>query len=128
MNTPSPRTHAHTHKFPSHHSALPLLSPCSAVDVAAWGVDFYGVSLHKAYGPHLGALFMATGAAQELTGQNHPFVEVDDWPRKFELGSLPSEACAGVEALQVSSTLLLRAWCLSVSNVFCVCVSRSSLD
>ncbi|MCH8979590.1 MAG: aminotransferase class V-fold PLP-dependent enzyme [Armatimonadetes bacterium] len=70
-----------------------------AIDVKAWDADFYAVSLYKVYGPHVAALFGKTDAWARLTGPNHEFVpsEVAMW--KFELGSQPYEALAGVLGL-----------------------------
>ncbi len=74
-------------------------APHRAMDVKAWGVDWYGYSTYKVYGPHMGALFGRTDAFAELEGPNHFFVSRDDVPYKFELGGCSHEGCAGLVAL-----------------------------
>lgn len=74
-------------------------APHQAVDVRAWGVDWYVYSAYKVYGPHMGALFGTRGALSELTGPNHFFIDKSEYPRKFELGSASHEGCAGLLAL-----------------------------
>jgi cysteine desulfurase family protein (TIGR01976 family) len=43
------------------------------VDVKAWDVDFYLLSLYKLYGPHLGVLYGKRSVIEELSNQNHYF-------------------------------------------------------
>ncbi len=74
-------------------------APHRAPDVAAWGVDWYAVSLYKVYGPHIAALFGTHHSLGELTGPNHFFVPREKLPQKFELGGVNHEACAGLTAL-----------------------------
>eukprot|EP00891_Asterochloris_glomerata_P007304 jgi/Astpho2/7304/e_gw1.00113.67.1_t len=76
-------------------------APHQAMDVAAWGVDWYGFSLYKTWGPHLAALYGSHSAFDEIKagGPNHFFVPADDVSYKFELGGPSHEACAGVNAL-----------------------------
>lgn len=74
-------------------------APHAAMDVATWGVDFYVYSTYKVYGPHMAALYGRSDALEGLRGQNHFFVADSDWPRKFELGCLSFEGCAGLVAL-----------------------------
>ncbi|KXZ41990.1 hypothetical protein GPECTOR_228g507 [Gonium pectorale] len=80
-------------------------APHRAMDVAAWGVDWYVWSSYKVYGPHVAVLYgrhdayaalLATGGA----GPNHYFVDPADLTYKFELGGACHEACAGLLALQ----------------------------
>ncbi len=71
-------------------------APHRAVDVAAWGVDWYAVSLYKVYGPHLGALWGRADAISEVPGPNFFFIPERDIPYKFELGGVSHEACAGL--------------------------------
>lgn len=75
-------------------------APHRAIDVAALGVDWYGYSAYKVYGPHVGALFGRTEAFAELVGPNHFFVPRDEVPYKFELGGVAHESCAGLLALR----------------------------
>ena len=75
--------------YASHH----------AIDVAALQADWYVYSTYKVYGPHQAALFGRSDAMAELTGPNHFFVKTGDHPKKFELGAICHEACAGILAL-----------------------------
>ncbi len=70
-----------------------------AMDVRAWGCDWYGFSNYKVYGPHMATLFGRDEALSELTGPNHFFIAKGDLPNKFELGGVNHEGCAGVRAL-----------------------------
>ena len=81
-------------------------APHRAIDVAAWGVDWYVYSTYKVYGPHLGALFGTHAALAELTGPNHFFVPKKEIPYKFELGGVPHESAAGLVALTDYLTFL----------------------
>jgi cysteine desulfurase family protein (TIGR01976 family) len=74
-------------------------APHRAIDVAAWGVDYYVYSTYKVYGPHMAALWGRHEALAEITGPNHFFIPDDQVPYKFELGGVCHEACAGVLAL-----------------------------
>ena len=74
-------------------------APHRAMDVKAWGVDWYVYSTYKVYGPHMGALFGRHEAFAELEGPNHFFVPKDEIPWKFELGGVSHEGCAGLLAL-----------------------------
>ncbi len=71
-------------------------APHRAIDVDAWGVDWYAFSLYKTYGPHMAALFGTTEAFREIEGPNHFFVDPADWVYKFELGGVSHEGCAGI--------------------------------
>lgn len=74
-------------------------APHRAIDVAAWGCDFYAWSTYKVYGPHMGGLFGRFDAFAELRGPNHFFIANDDLPYKFELGGASHEGCAGLNGL-----------------------------
>lgn len=74
-------------------------APHRAMDVRAWGVDWYAYSTYKVYGPHMAALYGRNDALAELTGPNHFFISHDDVPYKFELGGACHEGCAGLLAL-----------------------------
>jgi cysteine desulfurase family protein (TIGR01976 family) len=74
-------------------------APHRAIDVAAWGVDWYVYSTYKVYGPHMAALYGGDDAFAELTGPNHFFIPRDEVPYKFELGGANHEGCAGLLAL-----------------------------
>ncbi len=75
-------------------------APHRAMDVEAWGVDWYGFSTYKVYGPHMAALWGRREAMAELEGPNHFFVGRDDVPYKFELGGANHEGCAGLLGLR----------------------------
>jgi cysteine desulfurase family protein (TIGR01976 family) len=75
-------------------------APHRAMDVDAWGVDWYAYSAYKVYGPHMAALWGRRDALAEVTGPNHFFVADDDVPYKFELGGVDHEGCAGVLGLR----------------------------
>jgi selenocysteine lyase/cysteine desulfurase len=75
-------------------------APHRAMDVKAWGVDWYAYSTYKVYGPHMGAMFGRDEAIAELTGPNHFFIPRDAVPYKFELGGASHEGCAGLLALR----------------------------
>ena len=74
-------------------------APHRAIDVDAWGVDWYVYSTYKVYGPHLAVLYGRRDALAELPGPNHFFVPRDDLPYQFEPGGASHEGCAGLLAL-----------------------------
>jgi len=63
-------------------------APHRAIDVDAWGVDYYVFSLYKVYGPHMAALYGRPEHLVELDGQNHFFVAADDIPYKLQPGGV----------------------------------------
>ena len=71
-------------------------APHRAMDVEAWGADWYAFSTYKVYGPHMAALWGRREAMAEVEGPNHFFVAADDVPYKLELGGVNHEACAGL--------------------------------
>jgi cysteine desulfurase family protein (TIGR01976 family) len=75
-------------------------APHRAMDVEAWGVDFYAYSTYKVYGPHMAALWASRDALTELQGPNHFFIPDDELPYKFELGGVCHEGCAGILGLR----------------------------
>jgi len=75
-------------------------SPHRAMDVDAWGVDFYVYSTYKVYGPHMAAMWVSSSALDELQGPNHFFIPDDEVPYKFELGGVCHEGCAGILGLR----------------------------
>jgi len=72
-------------------------APHRAIDVAAWGVDWYAYSTYKVYGPHMGAMWGSADALAQLQGPNHFFIE--GVPYQFELGGVCHEGCAGILGL-----------------------------
>ena len=75
-------------------------APHRAMDVAAWGVDFYAYSTYKVFGPHMAAMWAGSDALAELQGPNHFFIPNDELPYKFELGGACHEGCAGILGLR----------------------------
>ncbi|MFZ4507093.1 MAG: cysteine desulfurase-like protein [Fimbriimonas sp.] len=75
-------------------------APHRAIDVAAWGVDWYVFSNYKVFGPHMATLFGRNDAFAEIKGPNHFFIPDDAVPYKYELGGISHEACAGLLGLQ----------------------------
>jgi len=75
--------------------------PHRAVDVEAWGVDWYVFSAYKVYGPHMAVLFGRSECWHEIrrAAPNHFFIPNDDVPYAFELGGVLHEGCAGLAAL-----------------------------
>ncbi len=71
-------------------------APHEAIDVQAFGADFYVSSLYKVYGPHIAMLFGTHVAWESVKGPNHFFIKDGDLPWKFELGCQPYEALAGL--------------------------------
>lgn len=75
-------------------------APHRAMDVEAWGVDWYVYSTYKVYGPHMAALYGRHDAFAEIEGPNHFFIPRDSIPTKFELGGASHEGCAGLLGLR----------------------------
>ncbi len=71
-------------------------APHRAIDVEAWGVDWYAFSTYKVYGPHMAGLWGTSDALEGLRGPNHFFIPPEDIPYSFELGSVCHESCAGL--------------------------------
>ncbi len=74
-------------------------APHRAIDVQAWGVDWYAYSTYKVYGPHMAALFGTHEAIDELLRPSHDFLARDDVPYAFEIGGANHESCAAVLGL-----------------------------
>jgi cysteine desulfurase family protein (TIGR01976 family) len=74
-------------------------APHRAIDVRAWGVDWYVYSTYKVYGPHMAALFGRDDALGELEPPNHFVLAEDGAPYAFEPGGVSHEGCAGLVAL-----------------------------
>ncbi|MCA9629072.1 MAG: aminotransferase class V-fold PLP-dependent enzyme [Myxococcales bacterium] len=74
-------------------------APHRAIDVRAWGVDAYAFSLYKTYGPHLGALFLKRELQEELTPQNHFFIDDEDPAYRFMPGGVSHELAAGLPGI-----------------------------
>ena len=74
-------------------------APHRAIDVEAWGVDWYAYSTYKSYGPHMAALFGSRDAIEELPRPSHFFIPETDVPYKFEIGGANHEGCAALLGL-----------------------------
>ena len=72
-------------------------APHRALSLAALGADTIVCSAYKWYGPHIGILCAAPGLLEELE-PDKLIVSPDKAPDRFELGTLPFESLAGVEA------------------------------
>jgi cysteine desulfurase family protein (TIGR01976 family) len=74
-------------------------APHRFVDVHAWDVDFYVVSLYKVFGPHLGLLYGKREHLLELSNINHLFIGRDAIPYKLQPGNLNYELTYGLPAI-----------------------------
>lgn len=74
-------------------------APHRAVDVEAWDVDFYALSLYKVYGPHQALLFGKAEHLLELEGQYHFFHREDAVPEKLEPGGVNHELVSSLPAI-----------------------------
>ncbi len=70
-------------------------APHRAVDVQAWNVDFYVLSLYKTYGPHHAALFIKYEHMPDLSNLSHYFYDKDKIPAKLEPGNANYELSFG---------------------------------
>ena len=71
-------------------------APHRPVDVSAWDVDFYSISLYKTFGPHLALLYGKKSHLQNARGQSHYFIGEDQVPYKFEPGNVSHELAAAL--------------------------------
>ena len=72
-------------------------SPHRPHDLAALGADALACSAYKWFGPHIGVLCARPDLLEELTPDKlRP--SSDGVPERWELGTLPFEALAGVRA------------------------------
>lgn len=74
-------------------------APHRLVDVHAWDVDFYVVSLYKVFGPHIGLLYGKREHLLELSNINHLYIGKDAIPYKLQPGSLNYELTYGLPAV-----------------------------
>lgn len=70
-------------------------APHRAVDVQAWNVDFYVLSLYKTYGPHHAALYVKYEHMHDLSNLYHYFYDKDKIPAKLEPGNANYELSFG---------------------------------
>ena len=71
-------------------------APHRRVEVEAWDVDFYVLSLYKTYGPHMGLLYGKRDHWLEARGQYHFFHAEDEVPYKLEPGNPNHELAAAL--------------------------------
>jgi selenocysteine lyase/cysteine desulfurase len=62
-------------------------APHRAIDVQAWDVDYYVLSLYKAYGPHHALLYGKYAHLLELDNLYHYFIARDRIPYKLQPGN-----------------------------------------
>ena len=74
-------------------------APHRPVDVTAWDVDFYCISLYKVYGPHHALLYGKPEALLELDSVNHYFVGQERVPGKLEPGNANYELSHGAAGI-----------------------------
>ena len=74
-------------------------APHRRVDVAAWGVDIYAISLYKTYGPHLGLLYVKRDLLQRLSSRNHFFAGEGKPHLKLEPGNVNYELAASLPGI-----------------------------
>ena len=72
-------------------------SPHRALSLRDLGADTLACSAYKWYGPHIGILCAAPALLEELR-PDKLIVSPEEAPDRFELGTLPFESLAGVEA------------------------------
>ncbi|MES1245988.1 MAG: aminotransferase class V-fold PLP-dependent enzyme, partial [Acidobacteriota bacterium] len=70
-------------------------APHRLVDVHAWDVDFYVLSLYKVFGPHMGLLYGRREHLLELSGINHLYIAKDAVPYKLQPGNVSYELAWG---------------------------------
>jgi selenocysteine lyase/cysteine desulfurase len=73
-------------------------APHRRVDVRAWDVDYYVLSLYKVYGPHLAALYVRRPLFDQLRNLNHYFLD-GQVPAKLQPGHVPYELAAALPAV-----------------------------
>lgn len=74
-------------------------APHGAMDVRAWDVDYYLLSLYKVYGPHHALLYGKKEHLLELPGVNHCFLPADQLPYKMQPGNANPELSHGSTAI-----------------------------
>ena len=74
-------------------------APHRALAVADWGVDWYGFSLYKVFGPHCALLYSSADAAALLDNLNHEWMQPQDAAGRLEPGAFPYELAWGAAAV-----------------------------
>ncbi|CAK7200159.1 hypothetical protein SEUCBS139899_002850 [Sporothrix eucalyptigena] len=80
-------------------------APHRAVDVTAWGVDFYAFSWYKVYGPHISTLYASREAQKVLRIIGHPYKQPNSLENilgvagaNYELGAAIPVVCKYLSA------------------------------
>lgn len=103
-------------------------APHGVIDVEAWDVDWYLFSNYKVYGPHMATLYGKFDAFAELPGPNHYFIGEHEVPRKWELGAINYEGCAGLVALQHYVKLLSGQPTADRNSVVAACHQMQAME
>jgi len=74
-------------------------APHGCVDVRAWDVDYYVVSLYKVFGPHAALLYGKRDHLLRLPNVNHSFLPADMLPYKLQPGNANPELSHGCTAI-----------------------------
>ncbi|HEX6790396.1 MAG TPA: aminotransferase class V-fold PLP-dependent enzyme [Candidatus Krumholzibacteria bacterium] len=74
-------------------------APHARVDVRALGVDFYGFSLYKTYGPHYALLYGRRELLERIPGLNHYFL-ANEVPYRFQPGNVNHELTYSLTGLR----------------------------
>jgi len=74
-------------------------APHRALDVAAWGADYYIFSFYKTYGPHFAVMHGRHDRLLELDGLYHWFYGREKVPAKLEPGNPSYEAAWGAAGI-----------------------------
>ena len=74
-------------------------APHRLVDVKAIGADFYGISLYKLYGPHIGMMYGRHELLEAARGQYHCFHGESELPYKLEPGGVVHELAASLPGI-----------------------------
>ena len=62
-------------------------APHLAIDVKAWGVDWYGFSVYKTWGPHMAALYGSHAAFAELKVYDWVVLPLSSYVHEFRCDS-----------------------------------------
>ena len=74
-------------------------APHRAVDVRAWDVDYYVLSLYKVFGPHYAVLYGKYDRLLDLANLSHYFIPADRLPGKLQPGNPNYELCWGAAGI-----------------------------
>ncbi|KAF2215975.1 hypothetical protein CERZMDRAFT_109792 [Cercospora zeae-maydis SCOH1-5] len=71
-------------------------APHRAIDVTEWGVDFYGFSWYKLYGPHMASLYASKSAQKHLRTLGHFFKDTSTLENLLGLAAANYELTASI--------------------------------